>query len=181
MNDIYKHAENPIFYSKRQSEEELDARRKDDQTNSYLNGFIAIIGVVGFFGSIFILNGQYGHDEQPGYSGGSLCVAAMANAGISYHEKESTAKLVVSTERTTGVSVIFTVECAKKYPSKICFGDGTQAVLDDHTCSHTYTLPGKFSVKVQQCRAGKWRTISTEIIEISDIREAGLLGYSKYH
>lgn len=180
MNEIYKHAENQVINALKQTDDGFQARKKEDQTNSYLNGCIAIVGVMGFLGSIFILNGKYTGQDDHYFSGPPVCFAAKVNAGMIYEKEISGVELAVSSTKQAGVPVAFTVQLDKKYPVRLCFGDGESRQLTESTCFYTYHSPGQYQVKVQQSINGRWKTVSSQSIEVSGIRETGLLGYSKY-
>ncbi len=181
MNDIYQHAENPVFNSTLPTEVDFMARKRQDQTNSYLNGCIAFVGIMGFLGSIFILNGQYSREDEHYFSGPPVCFAAKVNAGMIYDKAASGVKLAISASNRVGVPVSFEVLYDKKFPVRVCFGDGENQHITSEACYHTYRSPGIYPVKVQQSINGRWKTVSTQSIEISGIRESGLMGYSKYH
>jgi hypothetical protein len=109
MNEIYKHAENQVINSLKQTEDGFLSRKKEDQTNSYLNGCIAFVGVMGFLGSIFILNGQYSGQDDHYFSGPPVCFAAKVNAGMIYEKEMYGVELAISATKQAGVPVTFTV------------------------------------------------------------------------
>ncbi len=181
MKEMYPPADHPAARVAPQSVGyDWAAKMKDDQTNRYLNACIALIGVVGFLVSLYILNHQFTDRDHTFVQGNGLCQSAMAKAGIVYCENKQAPRLRVAGYGDAGIPVAFAIEGVSDCPLRVCFGDGERQVLEGTALFHRYHRPGFFRPELQEFRKGAWVSLSSGAIQVNGFRDAGLLGYSKY-